>query len=638
MSVADDEDPELGLRDRAGKVDYPLLTLFRDYGWDSIHWFGFGVLTSTMARFLAIVPPVILGLAIDAVFRSSKPYELPLVPDAWIPSGQGDQFALSVGIMAAALVLSAVCNFARQSSLNLFSHRVKHEVRTACYQRMQRLDMDFFNDKQTGELMSILNNDTNRLELFLDNMMSSAIQLGVLVLGIGGVLFWLNPQLAVVTLFIIPVAAVFTRWFMKTVEAQYSRIRETVGDLNSRLENNLAGIEVIKTAGTEEYEDDRVRKASYEYFRQDWRALRMNFIYRPGMQLLTSVSFVATFVIGGIWVTTGPPGPFTGTLEVGELVTFLLLTQRLVDPLTQMSQIVDRYEDAKASTTRILGLMEVPVAITDSSEAVELHDVDGAVAYEDVHFSYGNEEVLHGIDIDAAAGDTVGLVGPTGAGKSTILKLLVRLYDVDEGSIRIDGTDIRDVRVDSLRDHVGYVSQDTFLFDGTIAENIRYGSFEATDEEVREAARKAEAHEFVTELPDGYDTEVGERGVKLSGGQRQRITIARTVLKDPEILVLDEATSDVDTETEMLIQRSLDRLSRDRTTFVIAHRLSTVRDADQLVVVEDGQIVERGTHTELLEADGLYANLWRVQAGEIEDLPEEFVQEAQRRAAERGDD
>lgn len=638
MSVADDDDPDLGLRDEAEDVKYPLLRLFRNYGDDSIHWFIFGVITSTLARFLSIVPPVILGLAIDSVFRDSKPYALPGVPSNWIPAGETEQFILSVGLMGGALVLSSLCNFARQASLNLFSHRVKHEVRTATYQRMQRLDMNFFNDKQTGELMSILNNDTNRLELFLDNMMSSAIQLGVLILGIGGVLLWLNPQLAVVTLFIIPIAAAFTRWFMKTVESQYSRIRATVGDLNSRLENNLAGIEVIKTSGTEEYEDERVRKASYEYFKQDWRALRMNFIYRPGMQLLTSISFVSTFIIGGIWVTSGPPAPFTGTLEVGELVTFLLLTQRLVDPLTQMSEIVDRYEDAKASTTRILGLMEVPVGVTDSPDATNLEAVEGHVEYDGVSFGYDDEDVIHNVNITADPGDTVGLVGPTGAGKSTLLKLLVRLYDVDDGAIRIDGQDVRDVRIDSLRSHIGYVSQDTFLFDGTVAENIRYGSFEADEAAVREAARKAEAHEFIQDLPNGYETHVGERGVKLSGGQRQRITIARTVLKDPEILVLDEATSDVDTETEMLIQRSLDRLSEDRTTFVIAHRLSTVRDADQLVVVEGGEIVERGTHQELLEADGLYANLWRVQAGELEELPQEFVKEAQRRAAERSDD
>ena len=641
MSVADDEEPDLDLASFREELDYPLLTLFEEYGDGHLRWFVVGVVTSTLARFLAIVPPVILGLAIDAVFNNSKPYALPLLPQSWVPVTDDGQFLLSVGIMAGALVLSAVCNFARQSSLNLFSHRVKHEVRTATYQRMQRLDMSFFDDRQTGELMSILNNDTNRLELFLDNMMSSAIQLVVLVLGIGGFLFWLNAQLAVVTLFIIPIAAVFTRWFMRTVESQYSRIRATVGDLNTRLENNLAGIEVIKTAGTEEYEDERVRAASYEYFRQDWRALRLNFIYRPGMQLLTSVSFVATFVIGGIWVTTGTaPGPLTGTLQVGELVTFLLLTQRLVDPLTQMSQIVDRYEDAKASTRRILGLMEVPVTVTDAPDAVPLDSVDGRVEYDDVHFAYDDgEEVLHGIDIAADPGDTVGLVGPTGAGKSTVLKLLIRLYDVDTGAIRIDGHDIRELTLDSLRAHVGYVSQDTFLFDGTVRENIAYGTFDATDEEVEAAARKAEAHEFISALPAGYDTQVGERGVKLSGGQRQRVSIARTVLKDPEILVLDEATSDVDTETEMLIQRSLDRLAADRTTFIIAHRLSTVRNADQLVVVEDGEIVERGTHEALLDNDGLYANLWRVQAGELEELPREFVEDAQRRAAERpGDD
>jgi len=250
-----------------------------------------------------------------------------------------------------------------------------------------------------------------------------------------------------------------------------------------------------------------------------------------------------------------------------------------------------------------------------------------------VTFGYGDEPIVEHIDFTVEGGETLALVGPTGAGKSTILKLLLRMYDVDDGRISIDGTDIREVTLPSLRSAMGYVSQDTFLFYGTVAENIAYGTFDADREEIIEAAKMAEAHGFIENLPDGYDTEVGERGVKLSGGQRQRLSIARAILKDPEILILDEATSDVDTETEMLIQRSIEKLAADRTTFAIAHRLSTIKDADTIVVLEDGEIVERGTHQQLLDNHGLYAHLWGVQAGEIDQLPQEFIERASRRQA-----
>ncbi|GKZ13619.1 ABC transporter ATP-binding protein [Haladaptatus sp. T7] len=627
---ADEVDPdELG-----ESVERPMVRLFTEYGGDHLHWFAIGLATSMAARFLSLVPPLVLGVALDAVFYSKRAYTLPLLPDAWIPTTRMDQFWFSAEIMGVSMVLAAVCNFARSSSLNLFSHRVKHEVRTATYQWMQRLDMTFFDDHKTGELMSILNNDANRLELFLDNMMGSAIQLLVLIIGIGYLLFTINPQLALVTLSIIPVAALFTWWFMKRVEAFYADVRSSVGDLNTRLENNLGGIEVIKTSGTESFEDERVRSASYEYFKRDWQALRMNFVYRPGMQLLTSVAFAATFVVGGLWFLTDPPLGFSGTLYVGQLVTFLLFTQRMVEPLTQMSEVVDRYEDAKASTKRIFGLLSISPDITSGPGAVELDSIRGRVKYDHVDFAYEDgQEVLSDVTFTADPGETVGLVGPTGAGKSTICKLLPRLYDVTGGEIRVDGHDVRDVTVESLREHIGYVGQDTFLFDGTVRENIAYGAFDATDDEIEAAAKAAEAHEFVTNLPDGYDTRVGERGVKLSGGQRQRISIARTILADPELLVLDEATSAVDTETEMLIQRSLDRLTEDRTTFIIAHRLSTVKGADTILSIEDGRIVERGTHERLLDGDGLYADLWRVQAGEIDALSDEFVAEATRRAS-----
>jgi ATP-binding cassette subfamily B protein len=616
-------------------VDHPLYQLFMRYGEGNRRWFVVGVLTSTAARFLSLVPPVLLGAAIDSIFGDDTAFSLPYVPQSWLPAGEMNQFWFVVGLMAVAQVGSALLNFARQSSMNLFSHRVKHEVRTATYQQMQRLDMDFFNEMQTGELMSILSNDTNRLEQFLDNMMGNAIQLGVLMLGTAAVLLAINWQLALVTLVVVPLSAVFTYWFMQMAEERYTDVRESVGDLNSRLENNLNGIQVIKAANTEDYEDERVREHSYRYFRLDWLALRLNFIYRPGLQALTSLSFIATFVVGGIWLLRGPPGPLSGSLQIGQLVTFLLLTQRLVGPLAQMGNIVDRYEDAKASTKRILGLMALPVEVQDAPDAVELEDVEGHVEYDDVTFAYDEDPVLRDVDIDVDPGETVGLVGPTGAGKTTVLKLLLRLYDVNEGEVRVDGHDVRDVTVESLRGSMGYVGQDNFLFDGTVEDNVRYGTFDASDEAVREAAKRAQAHEFITNLPEGYDTDIGERGVKLSGGQRQRVAIARTILSDPAILIFDEATSAVDTETEMLIQRSIDELAADRTTFIIAHRLSTVRDADTILVVEEGEIVERGTHDELLASDGLYANLWRVQAGEIEDLPEEFVEEASERVAQQ---
>jgi len=616
------------------EVERPLWQLFQRYGHGSRRWFVVGILGSIGSRFASLVAPVLLGVAIDSIF-GEEPFDLPLVPQAWLPEETLAQFWFIIALMAVAMIGQAILNFVRMSSLNLFSHRVKHEVRTATYQRMQRLDMEFFNEVQTGELMSILSNDTNRLERFLDNMFGEAIQLSVLIVGISFVLFWFNWQLALITLVVVPVAAVFTYWFMQLAEERYTDIRQSVGDLNSRLENNLNGIQVIKAANTEEYEDERVRDHSYTYFRLDWLALRLNFIYRPGLQALTSISFIVTFIVGGIWILDGPPGPLTGELTEGTLVIFLLLTQRLVEPLAQMSNIIDRYEDARASTKRILGIMNLPIDIQDADDADELTDVEGQVSFDHVTFAYDEQDVLEDIDFDVDPGETVGLVGPTGAGKTTILKLLLRLYDVDHGAVRVDGQDIRDVTLSSLRQSMGYVGQENFLFDGTIEENIAYGAFDASHDEVVEAARRAQAHEFIDNLPDGYETEVGERGVKLSGGQRQRVAIARTLLQGPAIMIFDEATSAVDTETEMLIQRSIDDIAAERTTFVIAHRLSTVRDADTILVLEDGQIVERGAHDELLASDGLYANLWRVQAGEIGKLPDDFVEQASRRVAQQ---
>ncbi|WP_435064014.1 ABC transporter ATP-binding protein [Halobaculum sp. EA56] len=621
------------------RVDRPLYRLFTEYGLDKWPWLVVGMTANVIARGSSLLPPLVLGVAIDSAFTGDEPFTLPVVPNAWLPTTAPDaaQFWFSVWLIVGAFAVTAALTWVYGIAANNFAHRVMHDVRTDSYAKMQDLDMWFFDDKQTGEVMSVLNNDATNLERFLDDALQNSVRLGVMLVGIGVVLFERNAQLAAVTLVVVPAMVLFTYWFMKAVEPRYAAQREAVADLNTRLENSLGGMQLVKTTGTESYETGRVEDTSYNYFRKTLSMLRLNYVYRPGMELFAGVAFAATFVVGGLWIVSGTaPGPLTGELRAGTFVTFLFLTQRFVTPLAEVSNIVSQYENAKASCERVFGLQDIPARVTDAEDAVDLDDVEGAVEYDRVDFSYEGEDdpVLRDVDFAVDPGETVALVGPTGAGKSTLLKLLLRLYDVDDGAVRVDGHDVREVTVRSLRESVGYVSQDTYLFDGTVAENVRYGRFDASDEAVREAARAAEAHGFIENLPDGYDTRIGERGVKLSGGQRQRLSIARVVLQDPDILVLDEATSAVDTETEMLIQRSLDRLAADRTTFVIAHRLSTVKDADEVLVLEDGEVVERGGHEELLSRDGLYAKLWGVQAGEIESLPEEFVERARRRQAE----
>ncbi len=633
MSTSDETSAFDVYRDR---VDRPLYRLFAEYGTKEIPWLAGGMVANVLARGASLLPPLILGIAIDAVFTADEPYDFPLVPAAYLPATDAEQFWFSAWAIVLSFLVTAIFTWVYGVAANNFAHRVMHDVRTDSFAKMQALDMPFFDDKQTGEVMSVLNNDASNLERFLDNALQNSVRLGVMVLGIAAILFSQNAQLAALTLVAIPLMIGFTWWFMQAVEPLYTSQRKSVGDLNTRLENALGGVELIKTTGTESYETDRVRDASLSYFQDTMDVLKLNYVYRPGMELLAGLAFAVTFVIGGIWLFSGPPLFLSGDLSAGEFVTFLFLTQRFVTPLAEVSNIVDQYENAKASSERVFGLQDIPARITDAEDAIELDDVDGHVEYDSVDFRYdeGDDLVLKDVSFEANPGETVAFVGPTGAGKSTLLKLLLRLYDVTDGAVRVEGHDVREVTRHSLRRHVGYVSQDTVLFDGTVAENIRYGRFDAADELVRDAARAAEAHDFITNLPDGYQTRIGERGVKLSGGQRQRLSIARTVLQDPELLILDEATSAVDTETELLIQRSLDRLAADRTTFVIAHRLSTVKDADEILVLEDGEIVERGTHTDLLAREGLYAKLWGVQAGEIEDLPDEFVEEAKRRRAE----
>ncbi len=632
--VADEDDP---FAEQRGRVDNPMRRLVGEYGRPYWSAATLGIIASLGARLLDLLPVILLGIAIDSLFQQIEPFDLPLVPATWLPATAENQFFLVIGLITASFVIGAGFHWLRNWGFNSFAQDIQHDVRTDTYDTMQQLNMGFFANKQTGELMSILSNDVNQLERFLNDGLNSAFRLIVMVIAIAGYLIYLNPQLALVALSPVPLIAVFTYIFVKTIQPKYAAVRSSVGTVNSRLENNLGGIQVIKSSNTEDFESGRVDDVSRTYYETNWGAITIRIRFFPGLQLISGAGFILTFLVGGYWVFSGAgPGPFTGTLSTGEFVVFILFTQQLVWPMAQFGQIINMYQRAEASAERIFGLMDETDSVEDDVGSDDLVVTEGRVEYDTVSFSYNEsteKRILNDIDFTVEGGETLALVGPTGAGKSTVLKLLLRLYEPDTGAIRIDGQDISGVSRQSLRQTIGYVGQESYLFYGTVRDNIAYGSFDATDGDIRAAAEAAEAHSFIENLPEGYDTMVGERGVKLSGGQRQRLCIARAILEDPDILVLDEATSDVDTETEMLIQRSLDELTADRTTFAIAHRLSTIKDAETIVVLEDGQIVERGSHDELIGTDGLYAHLWGVQAGEIDSLPQEFIQRATRRQA-----
>ena len=621
------------MSDADGSLDHlreharrPMLSLAGRYGGGYLPELLVGASMTVLGAALFSVPAFVLGIALDSLFRDTRPFVLPLLPEAAVPTTTAGQFWLVVGVVTGSFLAAAVAGYVRGWALNRVAQDVQHEVRTDTYEQLQSQRLAFFDDHQTGEVMSILNNDVNQLESFLSQDLQAGVRIVVTALVIGAVTVYLHWQLALVTLTMVPALAYVSYRFQRTIEPKYGAVRSTVGKLNARLENNIGGITVIKAFGREGYESGRVAEASDDYRSANWDAVLTRIRFFPTLVLVTALGYGVTFAVGGYVYLFGGFGVFTLPLTIGTLVPFLLYSRRLMYPMRQFGQVLNNYQYAYAAAERIVGLLQDPDRITDRDDGVSLETVDGAVEYEDVSFSYDDEEtVVDDVSLSVAPGETVGLVGRTGAGKTTLTKLLMRLYDPDEGVIRLDGHDVRDVSLSSLRDHLGYVSQDPFLFGGTVRENVAYGAGEVEETALREALRKAGALSFVEGFEDGLETVVGERGVKLSGGQRQRLALARAILEDPSLLVLDEATSHVDNETEVVVQRNVSRLLGDRTTFVIAHRLSTVRNADRIVVLDDGRVAETGTHEELLERDGRYADLWRVQVGEVEALPDGFL-------------
>ncbi len=564
----------------------------------------FAFLSSIINRILDLAPPVIIGLAVDIVVKEQN---------SWIAN-------FGIKDVPSQLILLALITGFIWSSESIFQYLYavlwrnlaqisQHKLRIKAYDHIQKLDMQFFETDNTGRLLSILNDDINQLERFLDHGANEIIQLLVSVIIIGGTILLTAPFISLFAFAPIPIILIGSIKFQRKLGPKYKDVRKKAGLLASRLNNNLGGILTIKSFTNENWELKRLIRESNAYQKSNKSAIKLSSAFIPLIRFAILFAFVAILLIGGFQV-------WNGILSVGTYSFLVFITQRLLWPLTTLGHVLDEFQRSMASVNRVIDLIDTPIKIVDGNKKINIRNIKGEVNFKNIYFSYPRRKsTLSDINFKIPNNTTIGIVGLTGSGKSTIIKLLLRIYDADKGTITIDNIPINEIKLKDLRKSISLVSQETYLFQGTILENISYGTNGANFKDISEAAKISEAHNFITRLPDGYKTLVGERGQKLSGGQRQRIALARAILKDAPILILDEATASVDNETELLIQRSLIKIKQKRTTIVIAHRLSTIKSADNIIVLEKGKIIEEGRHDFLIKKNGIYSELWKVQAG-----------------------
>jgi ABC-type multidrug transport system fused ATPase/permease subunit len=540
---------------------------------------------------LELVPPLFQRAIIDEVIGQA---DLTLL---------GRYIALLIGVYALQQLNNAADLYIRHA----LGEKFILDLRVRLYAYLQRLSLSFFERTSTGELMSRVTNDVNALESFVTH--GSALTVVDLLRLFGGaiILFVLDARLALLVLVPVPILAISLRYFNTRIRPIYRHIRARLGDINAQLQDSLSGIQVIQAFVQEEQELARFTAESEGYYRARVQGIRYWSTFFPAMRFVAAMGTVIVLAAGSVLVVNG-------SLSLGTMVAFLSYTISFYEPINRLTEIDNIFQEAIAAGERIFELLDETSEIEDEPGAMALPALQGSVVFDNVHFRYGTgDEVLRAVTFHMSPGEVVALVGPSGAGKTSIANLLCRFYDPSHGSITVDAHELRQVQLDSLRSQVAVVLQDTFLFNSTIRENLLYGKPDATEEELRAATEAAFAHDFIQALPNGYDTEIGERGVKLSGGQKQRLALARAILADPRILILDEATSSVDAEAEFLIQQALDAVLEGRTALVIAHRLSTIRNADKIIALEEGRIVEVGDHLELMERGGLYSQLYQRQ-------------------------
>jgi ATP-binding cassette subfamily B protein len=548
-----------------------------------------------------------------AALTIAVPYLLKIMVDSLLPTGDLPAiFRLGLAV-AAMIVVKYGCNFYSLYAGHLMAVKMERDMRRDLFYHIQKLPFRFFDDRQTGELMSRMTNDVGRVTDAVNHAPEDLFLAAAMLAGSYAVLFSLNWQLALICLVPVPLMVAYSGLLGGRIRRGFERLNDAMAGINAKVENIVSGIRVMQSFTREGHERAAFDRLNEQYYRS-WRSVLWTLgSFFGGMDLMRDVSLLVIIVAGGVFV-------LRGRMSLGTLVAFLFYVNIYLEPIERLSRTVEMVQRMGAGLRRFYEILDEEPAIRDAADAQELENVRGRIDFEGVTFSYGGRRhVLRDLNLSIEPGSVTALVGPSGAGKTSFCNLIPRFYEPEQGVVRIDGIDVRQVTLRSLRAAVGTVQQDVFLFTGSVRDNIAYGNPEASEEQLREAARRAGAEEFIEELPSGYDTHIGEKGVKLSGGQKQRLSIARAFLKDPRILILDEATSSLDTHTERIIQSALRELIRGRTTLIIAHRLSTIRHADRIIVLTENGIVQRGSHQELMRVTGLYRELYQLQHGVLAD-------------------
>jgi ATP-binding cassette subfamily B protein len=565
----------------------------------------FAAVCSTLNKIFDIAPEVLIGVAVDLVVEKENSFV------ASLGFGSIESQVIFLGLITFIIwALESLFQYIYSIQWRGLAQMVEHDVRVTAYDHSQKLGLSWHEEQATGNITAILNDDVNQLERFLNDGVNQIIQVFVSTICIGLIFFYISPLIATIAVLPVPIIFGVSFFFQKKLSPKYKNVRDKVGALNSSVFNNLIGIQTIKSFMTFGHERKRISDLSKDYQKENIGAITISSAFVPVIRMGVLAGFLGTILIGSHMA-------LSGTLAVGSYSVLVFLTQRFLWPFTTLGTLVDDFERSMASSQRIFDLLNTNVHIPESDDPIRPENLKSDIWFKSINFNYPGCPILfEDFSINIKNGTSIGIVGDTGSGKTTLAKLLLRLYDPSKGSIMVGDHDIKNISIESLRNKIGVVNQETFLFDGSIRKNIAYGNKDCTEADIIRASEQSQCTEFISSLSDGYDTIIGERGQKLSGGQKQRLAIARAIVRQPDILIFDEATSSVDNKTERLIQKSFTDIKQDRTMIIIAHRLSTIRNCDNIFVIKNSCVHEQGTHDQLMQkGDSFYAELWNIQTG-----------------------